>query len=343
MIATGNSRSFVANRRCIYTGVLLDTSKPETAPSREHIIPLSLGGSNQFTVHDVSREANNIAGKKIDDEVSSHLIFLMLRNRFGLSGHRGTVPSVDLHGVFDDIGAEAKLSIDPDSTLRVKFKKEQEVSDAKVVIKTDEVRMRELLGYRLVQANRNSNYLKTPLGDIKDQEDIDIFLEIAEREGAGTFRHGFSINLRDFQTSLQHFAIKIALCLGHQQIGAEWTFGPDGNLLRKALFPQNFKSIPKINGSMQSDLNKTMHEMLCLRDDQHSIAFLRHGNIATAMIALFGGRFGVWTVCLSKKAKKYRKGKLRNQHEGQLFCIPIDSDEKKRILTTMSLNQAPCL
>ena len=62
-----DSRAFL-RPRCIYTGKDFNFADPLLRPSLEHIIPLSLGGSDDFTTKDVSAEANARAGNEIDGE-----------------------------------------------------------------------------------------------------------------------------------------------------------------------------------------------------------------------------------------------------------------------------------
>ncbi|WYX07966.1 hypothetical protein WJ973_25345 [Achromobacter xylosoxidans] len=62
--------------------------------NREHIIPLSLGGSNQFTVP-VSRAANSTIGSSVDAALSDKDFFVLQRRReYDARGHNNKEPIV---------------------------------------------------------------------------------------------------------------------------------------------------------------------------------------------------------------------------------------------------------
>lgn len=67
---------------CPYLGTMV---QPEEA-SEEHVIPLSLGGCDAFTVL-VDRIANSTAGSAIDGKLSADFFMLQRRNRFDIRGH----------------------------------------------------------------------------------------------------------------------------------------------------------------------------------------------------------------------------------------------------------------
>lgn len=65
----------------------------ESEASNEHIIPLSLGGSNQFTI-DVSSEANSGIASRLDSEFGKLEIICSARRHFALKGRSGRNPEV---------------------------------------------------------------------------------------------------------------------------------------------------------------------------------------------------------------------------------------------------------
>ena len=67
---------------CIYT----DKEILKENSNAEHIIPLSLGGSNSFTIT-VDKEFNSKVGSKIDGALSNDLIINMARSKRGVRGH----------------------------------------------------------------------------------------------------------------------------------------------------------------------------------------------------------------------------------------------------------------
>lgn len=76
---------------CIYSGDPLD---PEPRPP-EHIIPLSMGGSNDFVTNDVCSKANHRAGSEIDGALADDVFVKIYRQKFALVGYSHDVPNVE--------------------------------------------------------------------------------------------------------------------------------------------------------------------------------------------------------------------------------------------------------
>ena len=70
---------------CIYT----DTDSVDL--SLEHIIPLSLGGHDKFSIN-VDRKANNGPASKIDSSLANDFAILFDRRKLGATGHSGKRP-----------------------------------------------------------------------------------------------------------------------------------------------------------------------------------------------------------------------------------------------------------
>lgn len=342
-----SARAFIGRPRCIYTGIDLVPDDPELQGSLEHIIPLSLGGSNSFTTPDVSRSANNRAGNEIDDKVASLFAVTILRNQLQLAGHRGKVPDVRMEGTFLDMASQpsATMVVESNGSVAFNIKGMQSGTDGEIKISGQENWVAKMLAHRLRQARHRGGHLLTPFGDITDEEDIEIAVAIADGENGSEFKTQLSFDLRAHQRALQHFAVKVGMCLGHQVFGPEWTFGPDGLRLRRALFPGNDKAMSKIRGTLYADLAKPVEEMLDLAPDRHSLAVFRFNNTGVALIALFGGRLGVAAIGLSRSAGKYRASKLRHEPEGHLYHLSNLSGGKPtfqtRSLDQMVLNVSP--
>lgn len=322
-MTTSKPRAFVAKPRCIYAGAELKLDDLELKPSPEHIIPLSLGGSNGFVTNDVSVKANNRAGKEIDDRVVSLFPVAILRNRFRLAGHRKKVPDIRMEGSFLDMESHpaATMVIDADGSVGFDVKGTQTSEGQAIQISGTEEWVKRILGYRLRQAQHHGSYLTGPLGDIRDEEDIRIAVAISPSELGREFKSELVVNLRAYQRSLQHFMVKIGLCIGHRFLGKEWSFGPDGNLLRHSLFPKGDSFSSKVRGQLYADIPAPIKDMLDLAPDRHSIAALRFGNTAVVFVALFGGDLGISAIGLSRSAKRYRPSARRALPEGQLYQL----------------------
>jgi hypothetical protein len=195
------TRAFVSKPRCIYTADVLDPLSEQLKPSHEHIIPLSLGGSNQFTTDDVSLTANSAAGEQIDDKVASSFPFLTLRHRYKLIGNRKTIPSVKISGEFVDINAPARLDINAAGNLEFTFENEQKTSGQITILGSTEDRVRFLLRGRLEQAKQRKRRLVTEFGEIKDEEDIEVALLLADRNEGREFKGKITIDAAAFNAA----------------------------------------------------------------------------------------------------------------------------------------------
>lgn len=70
---------------CIYTDRLTDN------PSKEHIFPLSLGGTDEFCI-EVDEKSNNELGTKVDGKLANDFLVLFERDKSGAVGHSKKEP-----------------------------------------------------------------------------------------------------------------------------------------------------------------------------------------------------------------------------------------------------------
>lgn len=333
-------RFFISKPRCIYTGAVIDSSSATLKPSHEHIIPLSLGGSNQFTTEDVSLTANNLAGKEIDDAVASSFPFLMLRHRYGLKGNRKTIPNVKIKGEFLDLSAPATLEIGPAGDLKFSFEEEQKIKNGAISLASSEDRIRYLLKGRLEQANKRQLSLVSQFGQIKDEDDIEAALMLADRNEGRDFKGTVSFDIAEFNAARAHLLVKIALGLGHRVLGPEWTFGPGGMKLRSHLFPNrkdlNFGTL---RGSIDADIPENIRNIFGVADDRHVMAVLPVGKRTFATIALFGGQIGTAVIDLGfDSRRKFNAAINQGADLDCLFSIPLNVSGS-RPLQSRSIHQ----
>lgn len=76
---------------CLYT----DSDLPKKSTNREHIIPLSLGGANNFCIR-VDANFNSEVGSRIDGVIAKDLLVLLRRRYFCARGHSKKSPQVIL-------------------------------------------------------------------------------------------------------------------------------------------------------------------------------------------------------------------------------------------------------
>ena len=106
----------------------MDRELNESETSREHVIPLSLGGNNAFTVR-VSRKFNSDIGSKIDGALSNDFFMLSRRSQLDVRGHSRKRPKLILKKSRDsDTGEPLQILIDKQSGLKIWSPKTKEYS-----------------------------------------------------------------------------------------------------------------------------------------------------------------------------------------------------------------------
>jgi hypothetical protein len=320
-------RTFIRNSRCIYTGDDLQAGDSELAPSHEHIIPLALGGSNQFTTDDVAVKANNRAGQEIDDAVASMLPFMTLRHKYKLQGNRKVIPNISLWGKFLDIQAKACMDIDANGDITFQFEDEQKTTGQIIALASTEERVRFFLTGRLAQADKRGLALVTPFGQITDTEDIEIALMLADRNEGKQFNGMITINVREYHCAVGRLMIKIALGLGHRVFGSEWTFSPGGHKLRTDLFRRSEAKTPMTcHGTLHADLPHEFRHLIGITPDHHVMMVAPSGKTTVAIIALFGGEAGIAVIDLGYDSRSFFKRAAKESKRVECaFAIPLNA------------------
>lgn len=82
---------------CIYSDKEIDKSEATV----EHIIPLSLGGNNQFTIY-VDKKSNSDVGSKIDGKFSQDFLISLSQLPYDNKGHSNKRQDVRIRGTMDE-------------------------------------------------------------------------------------------------------------------------------------------------------------------------------------------------------------------------------------------------
>lgn len=108
--------------KCIYCEIELNfkTKGEPNSASEEHIIPLSIGGSNGFTTLDVCKRSNNDLGSSVDAPFSNTLPIAIKRHELKIKSSSGKIPPIVWHGHSDD-GIPGKMTIHSDGTGDIAF------------------------------------------------------------------------------------------------------------------------------------------------------------------------------------------------------------------------------
>lgn len=132
---------------CPYTDTEIDVN----SSSAEHIIPLSLGGSNDFTIP-VGKEYNSKIGSDIDGDLANDFLVLFRRRNFDARGHSKKKPKVIVK----------KSSMEGENRpVQVEF------SENEGLLVYDPVQRRELSKHEISGKNFNSQVKISRFGRIK--------------------------------------------------------------------------------------------------------------------------------------------------------------------------------
>ncbi|MBN8412140.1 hypothetical protein [Halomonas litopenaei] len=111
---------------CVYT------DRETTDPSSEHILPLSLGGHDDFVI-DVDRKFNNDIGSKVDGKLANDFLVLFDRDKASAVGHskKHPIPTVKHARLMDGTPVQAMFGKDGLSLFDLRERKKIERSESR--------------------------------------------------------------------------------------------------------------------------------------------------------------------------------------------------------------------
>ncbi len=289
--------------RCIYrTSVRLNRDKPpnDDTASVEHIVPWAVGGSNGCTTSDASKKGNNDLGSSVDAPFSNLLPIAAKRHLLGIEGISGDIPPIEFHATATTTGTPARIFLHADG--KVEYKVDPEVEPPKPAsngegsvrrINGTPGQVAAILDGMLKKAKRRGDRLHTHSGrpiltvdDIKEEVEVE-------------YLDSFKARVTAFdQVVWTRGIMKIVLGLGHKVLGPEWTFGPNGDLIRSYLSddPATWES-KGVRGRIVHRLDRTLEHVLGITPVSkdrytHTIAVLPAVRDLgmTAVVQLFGGK-----------------------------------------------------
>ena len=110
---------------CPYT----DRDVPEAQSSREHIIPLSLGGVDGFEIP-VDSAFNSRVGSKLDGALANEFLFALKRTKFDTRGHSGKKPVARVKSAtYGEDGRPAQVDFHSKERLKVWDSRDREIKE----------------------------------------------------------------------------------------------------------------------------------------------------------------------------------------------------------------------
>src|SRR5579872_6281393 len=89
---------------CIYTNTTITSGNS----SDQHIIPLSLGGKNGFTIK-VCKSANSDLGSKLDGAIEKDFLVNSTKRKRGYKGHSKKITKYKVHATIADTGEKVEI------------------------------------------------------------------------------------------------------------------------------------------------------------------------------------------------------------------------------------------
>jgi len=280
--------------KCVYRDVILNSNHPEDSntASIEHIIPWALGGSNSFTIADVSKGANNDLGSDVDAPFVDTLPLAIKRHQMGLKSQNGNISPIVWRGTTPD-GTGGKLTIHADGhtdfTLDITVKR-PEGQSGPIAISGSREQVEPILAGMLRGMKKRREQAHA--------EDGSVFNSVQDILSASEHKFVDEIRLRVEYFSHEAWIrgmLKIALAAGHKLLGESWSSGAEAARMRQIVcnpmdrWPDSPKGF--VIGEWDRHFRLALGKTAAVRDsNQHIVAVLPSQQLTGVIaISLFGG------------------------------------------------------
>lgn len=282
-------------RRCIYCRSEMSTDDPcgDLVPSKEHIIPWALGGSNGCVTWDASRKQNNELGTLIDAPFLSFLPIAIKRHELRLESQGGVIPPIILKAKSLNNNEPIDVTIDVDGNISYAHQTTviTDVKDrhSEQLVAGSRERVFEILRGMLASAASKNRALYSVSGlQMQTVEDFEPDFVVEEtNELKASIALDTSVWIRGI--------CKIVLGLGHVAMGPEWSFGVDGDRFRSILYCDR-RDWPHscLRGFSAGRLPDSVSNVLGITEDvrrkcMHTISVIPGEKECHAALSLFGG------------------------------------------------------
>ena len=253
------------SQQCIYCCTQLDptSQSDDLKPSKEHIVPVALGGSGLFITYDACARCNSGLGERVDSPFIDMLPLAIKRHELKLEGNNGVIPPIIWQATSLKDGRKSRITISSDDNVDISFKPEVQNVDqgnySKRLITGNRDQVTSIFKGMADKAKiRGQKFFTQSGSEIMHSDDAVKYFEIEEHD---TFHA--SVVAFDKDIWLQGI-LKIILGLGHFIAGPDWTFSPNGGdpirtvlACHPSMWPrQKMKGI--ICGSLPNDIKKIL-------------------------------------------------------------------------------------
>jgi hypothetical protein len=273
---------------CPYCGIDHDDT---IVKSIEHVVPYSLGGSDELTIITCDK-SNNDLGSDVDAPFANFFPVQGKRFFLGLESTKGNSPTLDLGGTGWIDGKEVAISY-----VISGGRKELKIATPQIVkrptfdgnehwqIFGDPAKVREIIAGKLQKQTKLGKTTTLQDGRILRLEDLDKLF--AENEKITKDPSVLKTIQPDYYLISIRFFSKLALAIGHLHLGETFSRSPMGDLLRRHMKVTTMEEV-RLRGAIWPETSsvKAMIQIIA-KEDHHALAIM-DGEPPALLVSLFG-------------------------------------------------------
>ena len=200
-------------------------------PSREHIIPSALGGSDAFCTFDVCERCNSRLGETTDGNFMKEQITAIIRQKHGISSYSNKIPDLVMKAVSIQTGTVFDMRISPAGEVTytappvVKSTSSLNGTEGFEVYGSRE-QVAAIVEGKKAKIERSGRKITDAAGNT--------IISVAESVAAAPSNTTTELNahFKLNQTVVRRGLIKVAFGFAHLILGANWTFSSEAEPLR---------------------------------------------------------------------------------------------------------------
>lgn len=260
---------------CIYDA----KEYPIEEKSKEHVIPVSLGGVDALCIYDVSRNVHALIGSKVDEPFVSSLPFVFERWRLQIKSQSGKIPDLVFRGTVEVEGKTLSGMFIIGQNGPCQFTTDPYVEGSlsnKLEIVCEPGQIEEVLANLERKAKRDNIHVSA-----EDLHAVEKNIQIETPWIRGKVEFDYNEFCRGF--------LRIALAAGHYLFGYEWSKGEGATRIREGITTFKDDSIPLIHGSIwPSGKDDHMLRLISRGPDSHVVVVMNVGRRLVFYCLFFG-------------------------------------------------------
>jgi ribosomal protein L30/L7E len=273
---------------CPYCGIDHDDT---IVKSIEHVVPYSLGGSDELTIV-TCEKSNNDLGSDVDAPFANFFPVQGKRFFLGLESTKGNSPTLDLGGTGWIDGKEVAISY-----VISGGRKELKIARPQIVktptadgnehrqILGDPAKVREIIAGKLQKQTKLGKTMTREDGSILRLEDLDKLF--AENEKITKNPSVLKTIQPDYYLISIRFFSKLALAIGHLHLGETFSRSPIGDLLRRHMNIEKLEETRR-HGAIWPETASVKPMIQIIAKEDHHVLAIMDGEPPVLLVSLFG-------------------------------------------------------